>query len=283
VNRTAAAGYWLAPQARGSGFAAEALAALAAWGFATLGLERIQLQAAEDNVASQRVALRAGFRFESRSRRAGRCGGKQTDMLIFGRLRDDPERPAPRLLPDVDTLSDGTVVLRPMRAEDAADWHVECTDPEVLRWSISPIVPELTDTQRRAAGVAARWLAGTEARFAITAGGKYAGHICLRLTEPEIAVGEVGYALHPACRGRGLMRRALPLVAGWALTEVGLARVTAGVVVTNRASLRTAAAAGFRREGVLRQGLPGPDGRYDVVLLSIVRDQPHQKDAAITP
>ncbi|MDP9239307.1 MAG: GNAT family N-acetyltransferase [Actinomycetota bacterium] len=62
LNRSAAAGYWLAPEARGSGYAAEALAVLAAWGFAELGLERIELHAAEGNIASQRTALRAGFR-----------------------------------------------------------------------------------------------------------------------------------------------------------------------------------------------------------------------------
>jgi len=270
-NRTSSSGYWLAPQARGSGYAAEALSALAGWGFAELGLERIHLHAAEGNVASQRTALRAGFRAEGRQRRACRCDGHQQDMLVFARLRDDPAGPAPRPLPDVDTLTDGVVAVRPMRTGDAAAWHAERIDPEAIRWSTTPDPPDLAETQRRATGVAARWLAGTEARFAIIEGGAYAGHISLRMTEPEIGIGEVGYALHPAFRGHGLMFRALRLVTHWALIEVGLARVEAGVGTTNAASLRTAEAAGFRREGILRQALPGAAGRYDIVVLSMLR------------
>ncbi|MDP9240744.1 MAG: GNAT family N-acetyltransferase [Actinomycetota bacterium] len=111
-------------------------------------------------------------------------------------------------------------------------------------------------------------------------GGEYAGSVTLRMTEPEIGTGEVGYGLLPAFRGRGLMSRALRLVGRWALTEVGLDRVAAGVAVANTASLRTAEVAGFRREGVLRQGLPGPEGRYDIVLLSLLRDDLLRDDIA---
>src|ERR1700742_4877456 len=54
-------GYWLGGAARGHGHATRAVRLICAWGFTTLGLERIELQAAVGNPASQRVADRAGF------------------------------------------------------------------------------------------------------------------------------------------------------------------------------------------------------------------------------
>jgi RimJ/RimL family protein N-acetyltransferase len=55
-------GYWLAPEARGRGVATRAVDALVRWVRAEHGVGRIQLLTHPDNVASQRVAVRAGFR-----------------------------------------------------------------------------------------------------------------------------------------------------------------------------------------------------------------------------
>jgi RimJ/RimL family protein N-acetyltransferase len=272
VNGTAAAGYWLAPQARGHGYAAEALQTLAGWAFAELGLHRLEAAVAEPNVASLRVALRAGFQPEGVRRRAVRAGNEQVDVRVFSRLRDDPPGPAPRLLPDVRTLSDGVVVLRPLVAADADDCYAERRDPEVQRWAVSPVLADRAELRRQAAAAPARWLVGTEARFVVQDAGAYAGQVSLRVTEPGIRLAMVGYSLLAAHRGRGLMQRALRLVTRWAFDEAGLARLEAGVAVDNVASLRTAEGAGFRREGVLRQALPGSAGRFDMVLLAVLPD-----------
>jgi RimJ/RimL family protein N-acetyltransferase len=55
-------GYGLAPSARGSGYAAEAVVALLAIA-AGHGLSRVTADTTLDNVASQRTLVRAGFRF----------------------------------------------------------------------------------------------------------------------------------------------------------------------------------------------------------------------------
>jgi len=80
-------GYWLGSASRGAGHATRAVRLICDWGFRTLGLERIELQAAVDNPASQRVAERAGFTREAvlRSRWAT-YGGERHDMVCFGRL-----------------------------------------------------------------------------------------------------------------------------------------------------------------------------------------------------
>jgi len=72
----------------------------------------------------------------------------------------------------------------------------------------------------------------------------------LRLPTP--GVGEVGYLLAPAARGRGVMTRALRLVVAWAFAELGVARVQAFAALDNAASLALLDRLGFRREGVLR-------------------------------
>ncbi|MFG1755448.1 GNAT family N-acetyltransferase [Streptosporangium sandarakinum] len=53
--------YWLTAEARGRGAATRALALLTSWAVRYLGLVRVRLWAHRDNLASQRVALRAGY------------------------------------------------------------------------------------------------------------------------------------------------------------------------------------------------------------------------------
>lgn len=54
-------GYWIAPTARGRGVAVRAVRLLSDWGLRGLGIARIELQPYVGNVASQRVAERAGY------------------------------------------------------------------------------------------------------------------------------------------------------------------------------------------------------------------------------
>jgi RimJ/RimL family protein N-acetyltransferase len=72
----------------GKGLAGQAVAAVADYGFAALGLERLEAGFYADNLASQRAFLRAGFVQEGRRLGARRCGGTRADEIIMGRLRD---------------------------------------------------------------------------------------------------------------------------------------------------------------------------------------------------
>ena len=86
-------GYWLAREARGQGHATRAVRLICRWGFGLLGLERIDLLAATDNRASQRVAERAGFTREAvlRSFMLGRDG--RQDMVAYGLLAREAKIP----------------------------------------------------------------------------------------------------------------------------------------------------------------------------------------------
>lgn len=82
--------YWVAAEARGRGVAARAVRLLTAWAW-DCGLDRLELWAHVDNVASQRVAERAGFRRE-RVERAGKVIKGETWDVVWYAL----DRPGPR-------------------------------------------------------------------------------------------------------------------------------------------------------------------------------------------
>jgi [ribosomal protein S5]-alanine N-acetyltransferase len=79
-------GYLLGREARGHGHATRALRLICAWGFAALGLERVDLYAATGNTASQRVAERAGFTREAVLRSFHVQLGAPLDMVAYGLL-----------------------------------------------------------------------------------------------------------------------------------------------------------------------------------------------------
>ena len=86
-HQRAEVGYWLAAQARGRGHATRAVRLICAWGFAELGLERIDLLAATGNRPSQMVAQRAGFQREAVLRSYMLATEGRQDMVAFGLLR----------------------------------------------------------------------------------------------------------------------------------------------------------------------------------------------------
>jgi RimJ/RimL family protein N-acetyltransferase len=82
-------GFLIAPQARGRGYATAAVRALTAWGFAELGLARIQWRAEVGNATSWRVAEKAGFTMEGRLRGAHVEDGTRRDCWIGSLLATD--------------------------------------------------------------------------------------------------------------------------------------------------------------------------------------------------
>ncbi len=90
VNRRGEVGYWVAPQGRGRGVATAAVRLLSSAAFAQLDLIRLDLIAAVGNVASLRVAEKAGFTREGvmRSYLANKQD-RRDDAVMFGLVRGD--------------------------------------------------------------------------------------------------------------------------------------------------------------------------------------------------
>jgi len=77
-------GFLAAPRVRGRGYMTAALSALAGWGFGALGLARIVWRAHVGNVASRRVAEKAGFVMEGTQRGALAHRGERKDAWVGG-------------------------------------------------------------------------------------------------------------------------------------------------------------------------------------------------------
>lgn len=82
-------GYWVPAAHRGRGLARRALQALCPWAFEE-GVERLELYVEPHNLASQRVAEGAGFRWEGLLRAWERIGAERRDMVMYSRLPSDP-------------------------------------------------------------------------------------------------------------------------------------------------------------------------------------------------
>jgi RimJ/RimL family protein N-acetyltransferase len=82
-------GYGVRSDARNQGYATEALAAVARWALTEGGIQRAFLTANTDNLASIRVAEKAGFRREGTMRRAGIEDDGLHDLALFSLLDDE--------------------------------------------------------------------------------------------------------------------------------------------------------------------------------------------------
>ncbi len=83
-------GYWLLEDGRGKGHAARAVRLLASWALSAMRLGRLQLHTDPENVASQRVAERAGFRREGVLRAYNpRRDGTRADAVVYSLLPQD--------------------------------------------------------------------------------------------------------------------------------------------------------------------------------------------------
>lgn len=99
-SKTAVAqfGYWLAPNARGRGFATHAATLLTRWLF-ELGAGRVFLTIVAGNEASAAVARRAGFEHEGTMRSYGVWQGERCDVMLFAAVPaawNPPAAPLPR-------------------------------------------------------------------------------------------------------------------------------------------------------------------------------------------
>ncbi len=82
-------GYWVASAHRGRGIAPRALRLIARWVAENTGAKRLQLHADVENVASQRVAEKAGFTREGIQRSWMDIRGERRDMVSYSLLPDE--------------------------------------------------------------------------------------------------------------------------------------------------------------------------------------------------
>lgn len=158
---------------------------------------------------------------------------------------------------DVPELTDGVVLLRAHRPDDAPRIVEQCNDPQMVRWTTVPLQGDEGTAREFVERVQKHWNDPEGERFWVITGaddpdGAYQGTIDLRPRGAGIAY--VGFGLHPDGRGRGLMARALRLMTQWWFDQGGV-RMVWQANRGNFASWRVAWACGFTFHGTLPQHL----------------------------
>jgi RimJ/RimL family protein N-acetyltransferase len=88
-----------------------------------------------------------------------------------------------------------------------------------------------------------------------------------RTTDLSIIIGETD------AQGKGYGTEAINLLLDYAFGHLNFHRVAVGVVGFNEAALRLYEKAGFRREGIQRDGYYHGHRYYDFVMMSILEDE----------
>lgn len=151
----------------------------------------------------------------------------------------------------VPVLTDGELTLRAHTPADI-DLMVDMgQDLESSRWTTMPTPYRREDAEQFLYDVVQPgWNDNTRQtwviEFDLGDGPRFCGDLGLRGNGP---VREIGYILHPAARGRGIMKRAVEMAIQWGFTEDGMELVRWVAEPGNIASLRVAHAVGFTLHG----------------------------------
>ncbi|ALH80631.1 GNAT family N-acetyltransferase [Sphingopyxis macrogoltabida] len=168
------------------------------------------------------------------------------------------------------TLTTARLVLRQLRAGDAAALFAVLSDAELMTWWSSGPHQSLAETEAYVARNAEEgqgWLC-----WAITEGNDEAlGWVILMDGKP--GVGEVGYILRRDRWGAGLAREAVACVVAHGFTEGGLRRIFADTDPDNAGSIALLEKLGFRREGHLRGEWETHIGVRDSLIFGLLKDE----------
>jgi RimJ/RimL family protein N-acetyltransferase len=279
-NRRAEVAYGAHPWARGRGLMHRALTLLLDWGFEERGLRTLIWWANAGNWASRRLAWRLGFSCDGTLERWLPQRGDLVDAW-FGVLHlDDPREPRHPWL-SVPRLAGGQVVLRPFRDADVPCIVEACSDERTAYWLWRIPTPYTADDART-------WLADRAEQLATGSAVTWAvadprtDDLLGCINAFEILAGreaQLGWWVHPAARGRGVMTQACGLVLDHCFAPadaggLGLVRVEVSAADGNTASRHVIERNGFRLGGRQRRALRLGDGSLtDLVVYDLLVEE----------
>lgn len=264
-------GYWVRESAQGQGVATRAARAIAAFGFHVLGLVRIEIVIAVDNLASRRTAERLGAHFDGISPNRIMHRGKPAPAAVYSLLppEHDDSSPAP-------ALEDQQVRLRPFRPADAQALHASLHESmkTIGRWQ-SWCTPaySLEDARWFIAKTRLAWQGvGDECALAIAdrVTDEVIGSVALNHWQPDVAMANLGYWVRQSRQEQGIASAAVRLLARHALRETDLRRLEMVVATDNHASRRVAERSGAQFESVARHRLMLRGEPVDAAVYSLI-------------
>jgi RimJ/RimL family protein N-acetyltransferase len=159
--------------------------------------------------------------------------------------------------------TDGVILLRPLRVEDAAD-HLAGEDDEMAKW-LSGGRSTLATVESYIERNLESWQRGGPRRaFGVfdCASARLVGSVEVNLARTlESDQVNVSYGIHPEWRGRGLAQRALDLMREYLRANTNVRQIVLRIAPANVASIRVAEKVGCAFLGVFDE-VEGPMARY---------------------
>lgn len=172
-------------------------------------------------------------------------------------------------------LTDGKILLRPYGISDVNNHH------QAVRESIKEMGPwlpfahekySLKESKDWIKKRPSEWAKGITYTFVIcdAKDGTIIGGCGLNEIDWLNRHANLGYWVRTSHTGRGIAPAATRLLAKWGFDELKLKRIEVVVAIENKRSLRAAAKAGAKHEGVLRNRLNIRDKAHHAVMHSLI-------------
>lgn len=107
--------------------------------------------------------------------------------------------------------------------------------------------------------------------YSIVVDGKVHGAIGLMINQHRKFIAEVGYLLSSEMWGKGITTKALNMMSKVGFTKYNLKRIELVVHPKNKASIRVAEKAGYKKEGKMQNGILTGEGKsMDSIMYSLI-------------
>ena len=190
------------------------------------------------------------------------------------RVRQEVQEVPRRLTAPVPPLADDGMRLEPLTQADHGELLVLVGDEAIKAFTRVPSDADAEFVRSWIGRYEEGWADGSRAGFSgrAVADGSLLAFAAFVHLDLDARQGEIGYAVPPAARGRGIAGRSLGLLTRWGFDQLDLVRIELVIDVENPASERVAARAGYRLEGVRRSVAFKEGRRTDNGLWSRLRD-----------
>ncbi|HSC53673.1 MAG TPA: GNAT family N-acetyltransferase [Phnomibacter sp.] len=165
------------------------------------------------------------------------------------------------------------LVLRQIQLSDTPAFFALRTNEQVMKYIGRPMAGSLDEARQLLQTNIDAFNNKEGISWAITEAGNdtLVGTIGFWRTEKEHYRTEIGYLLHPALHGKGLMQEAITLACNYAFTQTQLHSIEANVDPENIASRRVLEKCGFVQEAYFKESFFWNGEFLDSVIYSLVK------------
>jgi RimJ/RimL family protein N-acetyltransferase len=174
---------------------------------------------------------------------------------------------------EIPTLHYGLVTLRPSAERDIDSIFQACQDPLIPAFTTVPAHYTIDHAIDFVRSDPFAFTERRELRFVIDYGNgtdlTFAGVISMHTINIKNHSAEIGYWMDKSMRGKGIGTIAAKVITDYGLRTLGFRRIDGLVDVENSASQKLLIAAGYEKEGILRNKVTRDDGRQiDMALFA---------------